>query len=118
MVIDHELRHLRRREGVVSDLRLRIDQANQVARMVFDAGHRLDGQVQHAQHGLVFRAADDSAVRRRRAQAGALREQIGEAARARHGIRVRIVVGQDQGAVMRLGDLEQLAKAVALEELI
>ena len=116
-VVDDELRQLRRSERVITDLGLRVDEADQVMRLMLDPGDGLDAEVQHFQHRLVLGAADDPAVGGGRGHPRGVCEQVGKPTGARHGVGVRVVVRQDERAMVTLGDLEELPQPVADQEL-
>src|SRR5204862_1073601 len=69
------------------------------------------------QHRLVLGAADDPAVGGGRGHPRGVCEQVGKPTGARHGVGVRVVVRQDQGTIVTLGDLEELPQPVADQEL-
>ena len=112
-MIDDQLRRGTGRQRVVPHLRLGVDQADEIELGGFHPSDRLDGQVQHLEQGLVLGPPDDPAIGRLGVDVGAVLEEEGEAAGARHRVRVGVVVREHERPLVRPGDGQELPEPEA-----
>jgi hypothetical protein len=107
MVVDDHVREVARRQGVVPLLRLGVDHGDEVVLVEDDARDGNDRELQDAHEGAVLRPADDAAVSDDRLHSGELVEEVRERDARRDGVRVRVVVREDERALVRAGVADQ-----------
>lgn len=106
-MVDDNVHRIARGDGVVAGGGLGVHEPEQVILVKHHLTHRDDGQMKHLHQRHVFRAANNSAVGRMGLQAASLFEEGGQAHGRSQAVRVRVVVGEDEGPLSGLGQSQE-----------
>jgi len=105
-------------EVVVADLGLRVDQPHDIELLHVDAVDRHQRDLEQPHHLPVLGAAEHAAVGEREGDLLLLLQQPPERERRRDGVGVGVVVGDDEGALAFLDNVEQRVHAVLDGEIL